>query len=42
MTRDELLDEDDYEDLLDDIAGEVETKFGALASWAPQVRPRSR
>ena len=41
VTREELLDEDDYEDLLDDIACEVEAKFGALASWAPQVRPRA-
>lgn len=39
VSRDELLDEDDYEDLLDDIACEVEAKFGALASWAPQVGP---
>lgn len=42
MTREELLDEDDYEDLLDDIACEVEAKFGALASWAPQVWPCPR
>ncbi len=44
MGREELLDDEDYEDLLDDIACEVEAKFGALAAWAPQVwrQPRAR
>lgn len=37
MGREELLDDEDYEDMLDDIACEVEAKFGALAAWAPQV-----
>ncbi len=40
--REELLDDEDYEDLLDDIACEVEAKFGALAAWAPQVRRWAR
>ena len=34
MARDELLDEEEYNDIVDDITEEIETKYGHIQSIA--------